>query len=102
MRVHMSIALLLLAGCSSRASKQDQLNSGVNESTPEAANVLESAAQSGMNDEAALNGGASESAAKATTTASVKKETRLNPPKSASPQQPAEPSLDEPGNSNSD
>ena len=99
MRIHLPIALLLLAGCSSHASKQDQLNAAANESTPQAANVFEGAVGSGMNDEAALNEAAS---AKAAAAASQKKPTHSNPAKSTSLQQPAEPSADEPGNSNSD
>lgn len=102
MRIHLPIALLLLAGCSSHAAKQDQLNAAANESTPEAANVIESAAQNGMSDEEARNEAASEPAANTTTTASTKKETRPNPPRGTSSQQPAEPSLNDLGNSNSD
>lgn len=101
MRIHLPIAFLLLAGCSSHASKQDQLNAAANESTPEVANAPGGDAQNGMS-EAALNEAASAQSANPATTGSMKKETRSNPPKSATAQQPAEPSLDEPGNSNSD
>jgi hypothetical protein len=102
MRIHLPIALLLLAGCSSHASKQDQLNVAANESTPEAANVLEGAARNGMNDKATLNETASTQAANGAATASQKKPMHPNPARSMSPQQPGEPSADEPGNSNSD
>lgn len=102
MRIHLPIAFLLLAGCSSHASREDRLNAAANETTPEAANVLEGAAQEGMNGEAALNEGASPEAPNAVKTASPRKEMHPKPPRSASPQQSAEPSADEPGNSNSD
>lgn len=75
------IALLLLAGCSSHASKQDQLNSAANESTPEAANILTGAARDG--------------------TTSRKKETQPDTGTIVNRPQPAEPSR-EPGTSNSD
>lgn len=48
-------AVVLLAGCSGHASKQDQLNAAANQSTPAAANVLAGAAENGMNPQAALN-----------------------------------------------
>jgi hypothetical protein len=102
MRVHLPIAFLLLAGCSSHASKQDQLNAAANESTPEAANVLAGAARNGMNDEAALNKAAGAQAASAAAIAPKKKEARPEIGNSTSPQEPFEPSQDEPGNSNSD
>lgn len=101
MRIHLPIALLLLAGCSSHASKQDQLNAAANETTPEADNSLEGDAN-GMNEDVAPNEAARASAANTAAAASLNKEARPNPTHSASPQQPAEPSLDEPGNSNSD
>jgi uncharacterized protein YcfL len=100
MRIHLLITPLLLAGCSSHASKQDQLNAAANESTP-AANVLAGAAQNGMTGEAALNEAASARAANAAAT-NNHKEARPNSAKSPSPPQPVEPAQDEPGNSNSD
>jgi uncharacterized protein YcfL len=102
MRIHLLIALLLLAGCSSRASKQDQLNAAANESTQKAANVLAGAAQNGMNEETALNEAASAEAANAGAS-NIHKEARPNSAKNPSPPQPVEPSQEEePGNSNSD
>jgi outer membrane murein-binding lipoprotein Lpp len=102
MRIHLPIALLLLAGCSSHASKQDQLNAAANETTPGAVDDLAGAAGNRMNDEAALNEAARAQAANPGPTPSSKKETRSEPANSAGQQQPAEPSQDEPGNSNSD
>lgn len=99
MRIHLPIALLLLAGCSSHASKQDQLNAATNESTPEAGNTFEGAAQNGTENEVALN---EASSARANSSATARKEARSNLPKSSSAQQPAAPSPGEPDNSNSD
>jgi hypothetical protein len=98
MRIHLPIALLLLAGCSSHASKQDQLNAATNEST----SGPTGAAGNGMNGEVALNGTASAPAGNVIATVPQKKVTRPNLAKSASSQQPSERLPDEPGNSNSD
>jgi outer membrane murein-binding lipoprotein Lpp len=99
MRIHLLITPLLLAGCSSHASKQDQLNAAANESTP-AANVLAGADQNGMTEEA-LNEAGSAQAANAAATHDHK-EARPNSAESPSPPQPVEPAQDEAGNSNSD
>ena len=101
MRIHLLVALLL-AGCSSHASKQDQLNAAANESTPAATDVLAGAAQNGKNEAAALNGAASAQGANASATNIHRKEARLKSANGPSPSQPVEPSQDEPGNSNSD
>lgn len=98
MRIHLLITPLLLAGCNSHASKQDQLNAAANESTPPAANVLAGAAQNGMNQEAALNEAARAASAAATNS---HKEARPNSVRSPRPP-PVEPAEEEPGNSNSD
>src|SRR5689334_13795461 len=55
MRIHLPLALLLFAGCSGHAAREDQLNAAANQSTPEASNVLAGAAANGMNEQAALN-----------------------------------------------
>lgn len=101
MRIHLLVALLLFAGCSSHASKQDQLNAAANESTPEAADVL-AGVQNRMNDAAVLNEAASAQRANAGATNLHKKDARPKSANSPSPSQPVERSQDEPGNSNSD
>jgi len=58
MRKCLPVAILLLAACSGQASKQDQLQQAANQSTPEAANVLNGAAENGMNSEDAMNAAA--------------------------------------------
>jgi hypothetical protein len=56
MRIHLTpLMLLLLAGCSGHASKQDQLRAAANQSTPAAANVLNGAAANGMDEQSAIN-----------------------------------------------
>jgi PBP1b-binding outer membrane lipoprotein LpoB len=99
MRIQLLIVSLLLAGCSSRASKQDQLNAAANESTPAADNGLGGAAQNGMNEGVAPNEAARAANAAVTNT---HQQTRPNAAKSPSQPQPIEPADDEPGNSNSD
>ncbi len=64
-------ALIVLAGCSGHASKQDQLNAAANQSTPAAANVLEGAAENGMNPQAALNEAAQAQASNSSTAAAA-------------------------------
>lgn len=102
MRIHLPVVLLLLAGCSSHASKQDQLNEAANESTPEATDVPAGTAQNGMNETAALNEAAKPKGANASATNIHKKEARPSSAGGPSPSQPVEPSQEEPGNSNSD
>lgn len=100
MRIHLPIAFLLLAGCSSHASKQDQLNAAANESTPAEANDLAVADQNRMNVEGAMNDAAKARAASSHATGLAKSETSSSPATNNSEQQATEPSQDEPGNSN--
>lgn len=55
MRSVLPLMILLLAACSGQASKEDQLQDAANQSTPEAAQVLNGAAENGMSPDAALN-----------------------------------------------
>ena len=56
-------ALAMLAACSGRASEEDQLDAAADQSTPAAAEVLEGAADNGMNAQDALNEAAEAQAA---------------------------------------
>ncbi|HEY8591614.1 MAG TPA: hypothetical protein VIL42_01980 [Sphingomicrobium sp.] len=59
MRALFTLALLVaVAGCSSQAAKEDKLDDAANVSTPEAAEVLNGAAENGMDPDAALNAAA--------------------------------------------
>lgn len=56
MRILLPVAALLaVAACSGKASKEDQLNAAANQSTPAAAQVLKNAAENGMDANAAVN-----------------------------------------------
>ncbi len=55
MRVPLAIALLAVAGCSGNSSNSNDLQDAANQSTPEAAQVLNGAAENGMDPQAALN-----------------------------------------------
>lgn len=94
MRVPLTVTLLLLAGCSSHASKQDQLNAAANESTPAPADVLAGAATNGMNEGAALN-----EAARAQTANPSATVQRKEPGEANSAESPTPPQENEEGNS---
>jgi hypothetical protein len=93
MRTTLLLAAFFLAACSGHASREDQLNAAANQSTPEAANVLEGAAENGMNEEAALNEAAAAQASNTSNSAAPRYEARPNsarnpnPPKSGEPVQ---------------
>lgn len=98
-RIQLPLVLLLLAGCSGHASKEDQLNAAANQSTPEAANVLYGAASNGMNAEAALNEASQAQANNASTTAPPRLEARPNSARGPNPPKAGEPPQKLPANS---
>jgi hypothetical protein len=98
-RIHLAMGILMLAGCSGHASKQDQLNAAANQSTPEAANVLYGAAANGMNAEAALNEASQAQANNASTSAPPRLEARPNSAQKPNPPRPGEPIQKVPANS---
>jgi hypothetical protein len=93
------LALLLLAGCSGHASKEDQLNEAASQSTPEAANVLAGAAENGMNGDAALNEAAAAQAGNASNEAAPRYEARPNSAQNPNPPKAGEPVQKTPVNS---
>lgn len=100
MRIHLTLALVpLLAACSGHASRQDQLNAAANQSTPEAANVLEGAAANGMNESVALNEAAAAQASNSSKTAAPRMEARPNSAQNPQPPKAGEPVQKVPVNS---
>lgn len=85
MRIILLTAFLLLAACSSQASKEDQLNAAANQSTPEAANVLAGAAANGMDVNDAMNAAADAQAANTSATAAPRMEARPNSARNPNP-----------------
>lgn len=92
-RIGLPVIFLVLLGCSGHASKQDQLSAAANQSTPEAANVLNGAAENGMNEQAALNEAAQAQAQNTSMNAPQRYQARPNsgqnpnPPKAGEPPQ---------------
>jgi|SRR5579884_3911421 len=72
-------ALLILAGCSrGHSSDQQNLSNAADQSTPEAAQVLNGAARNGMDVNSALNEAANAQAANTSTKASPRLQARPN------------------------
>jgi hypothetical protein len=90
-RTALQFALLLLAGCSGHASKEDQLNASANQSTPDASNVLTAAAANGMNADAAMNAAANAQASNSSTGAQPRYQARPNSAQNPNPPKAGEP-----------
>lgn len=82
---------LLLAGCSGHASKKDQLEQAANQSTPEAAQVLNGAAENGMDANEAVNEAAAAQATNTSTTAPARLQARPNSAAHPNPPRAGEP-----------
>jgi hypothetical protein len=82
---------LLLAACSNSQSNQDDLQAAANQSTPEAAQVLNGAAENGMNAQAALNEAASAQASNTSSAAPPRLQARPNAPNQPNPPHPGQP-----------
>jgi outer membrane murein-binding lipoprotein Lpp len=90
-RIGIPLMFLLLAGCSGHASKEDQLSAAANQSTPEAASVLNGAAENGMNAQAALNEAARAQAVNAAVGPPQRYEARPNSAANPNPPEAGEP-----------
>ena len=83
-------AVLLLAACSSQYSNGEALQQAANQSTPEAAQVLNGAAQNGMDANAAMNEAASAQASNTSTAPPARLQARPNLPGQPNPPRPGE------------
>jgi hypothetical protein len=92
---------LAAAGCGGGDSNQDALQDAANQSTPEAAQVLNGAAENGMDPQAALNAAAEAQAGNASTTAPPRMQARPNLPNQPNPAQPGQPPEKVPTTTNS-
>jgi outer membrane biogenesis lipoprotein LolB len=90
-RTCLPMAILLLAACSSHASKEDKLNAAANQSTPEAANVLAGAAENGMNAQTAMNEAAQAQASNTSAASATRYQARPNSAKNPNPPKAGEP-----------
>ena len=84
-------AVLLLAACGSQNSNRESLQQAANQSTPEAAQVLNGAAQNGMDANAAMNQAASAQARNTSTAPPPRLQARPNLPGQPNPPRPGEP-----------
>jgi hypothetical protein len=99
MRMAIPLLALALLGCSGRNSNQQNLEAAANQSTPQAAQVLNGAAQNGMDSNAAMNEAAAAQASNSSTTAPPRMEARPNSAANPNPRQAGQPPEKIPANS---
>lgn len=83
--------LLLLAACSGHASSKDQLREAANQSTPEAAQVLNGAAENGTSPSDAMNEAARAQSTNSSTTLPAREQARPNSAAHPNPTQSGKP-----------
>jgi hypothetical protein len=83
--------VLLLAACSGQASRKDQLQEAANQPTPEAAQVLNGAAENGLDANQAINEAAAAQASNASTNAPSREQARPNSAAHPNPPRAGEP-----------
>jgi outer membrane murein-binding lipoprotein Lpp len=92
MRKIVVLGALVLSGCAKgQSSNQQNLSAAANQSTPEAAQVLNGAAQNGMDANAALSEAANAQASNTSATAAPRFQARPNSASNPNPRRPGLP-----------
>lgn len=90
--MRIALPLILLVGaCSSQNSNQQALQEAANQSTPEAAQVLNGAAQNGMDANQAINEAAAAQASNTSSTAPPRQQARANSAANPNPRAAGQP-----------